>query len=311
MKPFFLLFSLFSFFTYSQENFQLSSERNEDNSISINYTKEDPGSICVFLKLEGVTNSYFNDQKITISGTSGTLIKLTPIEENKSVNYSSSSIKFLSGKCDPKPNLNFVYALPFSKNKEIKVQYLQKVTSNEENTTKNKRLWKHFQFITNSDTDSIHVSRKGIVIKVIDKYDADTSTEYSFRSNANRVTIEHKDGTLAEYSVLKKNSIKLTVGQTVFPGDFIGLAGTYDKEENKHMRFSVSYLDIKKSNIYKEQKTTLGSVSLYSSVDPLFITANGIKKLSKNSTVISDITEEQITKEMTKRERKKRAKMKY
>ena len=93
-------------------------------------------------------------------------------------------------------------------------------------------------------------------------------------------------------------------GDTVFPGQPVALTGTFDTASNTHLSFTVSYLI--EENFEKGQPSTFASFKHhYAFVDPVFWKGDGISKLSPGGEYIADFTNENITKEMTKREKKK------
>ncbi len=299
-----LLCTTVFFYGYAQDKIEISSSRNEDNSITYTYEKQTPGSHLIILDIQQISNAIPPREFITVSGRSGNLFTLKPINEKTGINFrfSYSSIR---GKYDPKPDFNFVYSLPFRKGKEIKVDELSAI---EESAGIGKpENWKAFMFTTSSRSDSVFVARKGLVVEVMEDKDRDYNLEYSFKQEANYVIIEHRDGTMARYDVLDKNSVVPEVGQTVFPGDFLAMAGTYDKLENKQLRFWVYYLNELDRDVLRNPRRMSDGNVFYSHLNPLFLTAEGTKRLKKGDFATAAIHEELITAEMSRREKKKRS----
>ncbi len=289
----------------SQEKITVSSERNDDNSITYSYQKLTPGSHFIYLDIQQIGNAIPPREFMTVTGRSGTLFTLKPINDKAGINF-SFSYGFLRGEYNPKPDFDFVYALPFKNGKEIKVDELSNIR--ERAGAAKKENWKAFQFTTSSRADSVFVARKGLVVEVVEDKDRDYNLEYSFKQEANYVIIEHKDGTLAQYGVLEKNSVVPEVGDEVFPGDFLAMAGTYDKLENKQLRFWVYYLNKIDRSVLKNPRTMADGNVFYSYLNPVFLTEEGPRKLKKGDFATAVIHEDLITQEMSKRDKKKRVK---
>jgi len=305
LKLVLFLFCLLPYRGFLQDKISVSSKRNDDNSITYNYEKEKPGNYLVYLNIQQISNAIPPRDRITISGQSGTLFTLKPISENAGINF-RFTYGYTRGKYKPKPDFNFLYCLPFKNGKEIKVDELSTIS---ESAGVSKPLnWKAFQFTTSSKSDSVFVARKGLVVEVVEKNDRDYNLEYSFKQEANYVIIEHKDGTMARYDVLEKNSVIPEEGDLVYPGDFLAMAGTYDKRENKQLRFRVFYLnELEDEVLWGSRKMSDGN-SIYSHLNPIFMTGDGPIRLKKGDFITAVINEDLVTEEMTKREKKKRSK---
>lgn len=289
----------------AQNKIDVKSERNEDNSITYSYEKRMPGNYLVYLQIQQVGNTIPPSDRITISGYSGTLFTLKPISDKAGIAF-RFRYGYLRGKYKPKPDFDFVYTLPFKNGKEVKVDEITTVSASAGVSEPNN--WKAFQFTTSSASDSVFVARKGMIVEVVENKDPDYNMEYSFKQEANYVIIEHKDGTLARYDVLEKNSVAPEEGDMVYPGDFLGMAGTYDKKENKQLRFRVYYLNkLEDEMLWGSRKMSDGN-SFYSHLNPVFMTKEGATRLKKGDFTTAMINDELITEEMTKREKRKRLK---
>lgn len=290
---------------YLQENISITSKRNDDNSITYSYEKRMPGNYLVYLNVQQIGNTTAPSDRITVSGQSGTLFTLKPISEKSGIAF-RFRYGFVRGKYKPKPDFDFVYCLPFKNGKEIRVDEISTISQTA--GVSKPSNWKAFQFTTSSESDSVFVARKGLVVEVVEKNDPDYNLEYAYKQDANYVIIEHKDGTLARYDVLEKNSVAPEEGDMVFPGDFLAMAGTYDKKENKQLRFRVFYLNqLEDEMLWGSRKMSDGN-SFYSHLNPVFMTKEGASRLKKGDFTMALINDDLITEEMTKREKKKRSK---
>lgn len=293
--------------TNSQERTEgIFYERNEDHSIDFEYVKSAPGSIFVILKFKNLTNASSNTIKKTISGFGGDLTTLRPQNTSKSIGF-SYSYRILNGNADALPQLDFKYILPFKNNKSIKVRNLNYL--GKRFGAKAPKNWTSFQFLT-TPNDTVCAIRKGIVIHVEDKYESEKSgLEYGYKNKNNYIIIEHEDGTMARYGVLKYNSTIVKVGDTVYPSAALAVAGSYDKKENSQLRLSIFYLDnsVKDLDFNEKSKETLENMThINAYVNPFFIlNPNETIQLEKNKTYTGFCNNEIIEEEMTKRELKK------
>ncbi len=303
------LFCLFLIInSYGQQKaLEITFKHNDDKSIDFYYQKISPGSTLIVLNFSRLENC--NSKRVikkTVKGTSGSLLTLKPEDEKRGINF-SYSYSYITGSSKPKINKEFKYLLPFKNGKEVlalDLHYLGKRFGN--SAPKN---WKSIQFLTNPN-DTVYTSRKGVVVEIKNEFNEDNSSEFSYKKEANHILIEHKDGTLAKYGVLKRNSMMIKVGDKVYPNTPIAITGTYDKPENSQLRFEVYYLD--KSNLdsfhLREKQTLANQKHYYAYLNPFFNTKSGVTQLNSEEKYTTSINDELIEFEMTKREKKKRGK---
>ena len=302
----FLLLVLFQFTNAQVRTDKVEYERNDDKSIDFTYSKATLGSTYVILKFKDLTNATSNTVKKTITGYGGSLVTLRPLNSNERIGF-SYSYRIVRGNVDAKPDFDFKYILPVKYKKSIKVRNLNYLGKRFGGTEP--KNWKSFQFLTEPN-DTIYAVRKGVVIRAKDNYKSGKgSKEYGYKSKANYIIIEHEDGTMANYSVLKNNSIMVNVGDTVYPSAPLAVSGTYDKEENSQLRLSIYYLDeiVKDLDFDEKSKETLGNrTHLNAYVNPFFIVnSNQTIQLEKNKTYTALCNNEIIENEMSKRELRK------
>lgn len=293
-----LLFSIQ--YLHAQNRVVITQRNNQDNSVDIYYNKDMPGTYCIYLNFSKYENTLKPERKFIIDNYSGVLCRLKPIDGNKSITYSYSYI-YKQGFPNPKFDSTFVYLLPLKNNNPIEVRYLSNLNAKyfEEEEPKN---WKAFQFIRNK-ADTICSVRKGIVVDIVDKYSVDTTNNYLYSSNRNFIMIEHKDGTYAKYEGLDNKNIFVKLGDVVLPNQPLAKLIQYDKSGNFQLRFSVYYLNEDLLEIENSKKR-----NIYGYIDPYFQTTEGIVKLASRKTYISNITENLIIKELSKKELKIRQK---
>ena len=265
-----ILFCLLVKFAFCQQKNELviNAKRNDDNSVSINYTKTNPGSYVVRLKLNNLENTYASSEIIeTIKGYSGNIITLTPNDENRGIGY-GYSYSYLKGCKENKAEKDFVYLLPYEENTTAKMRNL---TNLEESYFDGKSIesWKAFQFLFDKETP-VHAIRKGIVVDIVDNYESQEKDGIMYSSKNNHLLIEHEDGTLGHYSVLRKGSIKVAIGDKVYPYTLLATSGKYGTEEDFQVRLMIYYLTKLKFREYGDKITYKNKFNNYSYIDPVF-----------------------------------------
>jgi len=290
----------FSFFG-KEKTLTITSERNDDRSVTFFYEKSDPGDLVVYLQFTDMQNSHGSNVFKTISGSSGVFHTLHPINPDKSIRY-SYKYRYTRGKIDAKPDKEFVYTLPFKKGVKARVRKLSNINERYLNRKVNDS-WKAYQFLFKK-ADTVCAIRKGIVVKIKDgNSDYKKGTSYSSRNNS--ILIQHEDGSYALYGVLQKGSMMVNIGDKVYPQTPIAIAGNYDNEEKKEVRLLVSYVPdpsyLKKNNKKETQKNIIKKIY----IDPVFYFEEGPRRLEAKMSYVSSCSKEIIEKEMKKRERKK------
>lgn len=282
-------------------SFKISTERNSDESVSFNFEKEDFGTYYVKLTFSHVENSSTTSYQQNVRGLNGTILTLKPLVQNKPIGYSYKYI-WIRGKLNPKIDTDFVYLLPVSRLKTSLVIENSNLKSSYFNGTQ-PRNWKAYQFKVDSG-DTVFAARKGIVVDLIDGNAPDSSSTFVYKSSSNSVLIEHEDGTLAHYDVLRNGSFMVNPGDKVLPHTPLGLAGTFDTGENSQIRFYVYYLC--EDNLETPDKETMASKkNYYAFVNPVFYTNAGNVHLKTANEYTADYSSEHIQKELSKREKKK------
>lgn len=105
----------------------------------------------------------------------------------------------------------------------------------------------------------IYAARDGVVIDIEQRFDVG-GDDKSYLEKANYVTVLHSDGTMADYSHLRYNGVRVSVGQDIRRGQFLGFSGATGYGTGPHLHFSV-------------KKTVIGG--RYETVPIKFATPNG------------------------------------
>lgn len=84
----------------------------------------------------------------------------------------------------------------------------------------------------------VHAARDGVVVGIKDDSDLGGSSK-KYEWDANYILVKHPDGTLGHYVHLQKGGVKVKVGDSVKPGQFIGLSGNTGHSTGPHLHFAV------------------------------------------------------------------------
>jgi len=132
---------------------------------------------------------------------------------------------------DEREYSNVVYCLPFSKgNKFLVGQTLNGPTHKGAN-----RFAIDFTMPIGTP---VHAARTGRVIQVVQTFDQRGQVE-EMLTQANRIVIQHDDGTLAIYAHLDKDGSTVKVGQFVKVAQLIGYSGNTGFSTGPHLHFEV------------------------------------------------------------------------
>lgn len=300
---FFWMVSAFLFFfeilTLAQEqNIIVESQINSDNTASFRFTKRDFGTFYLEVIFKSLENANSTGYKGNIDSSSGNLFSIKSTDPRRSMSFSYNTT-WIRGTLNARIDSNFVYLLPVSAEKTCSV-YSQNFLYTQYFGAEKPRRWKSFQFNVN-EGDTVFAARKGLVVEVIDGFTPDTAIIFSNKANA--VIIEHEDGSLARYGVLKSGSIGVKPGDVVFPHTPLAIAGTYNEARRTQISFMVYYLTAGDFNSGKNSLVKMKHY--YSCVNPVFHTTAGNVQLKGHEEYTCNFLEEHITREMTKKEKRK------
>lgn len=305
MKPhiyiillFFLVKNLAS--NAQNKNITITFKRNADNSINFRYEKKLPGSFYLNIVFNNLQNCNKRTYKGVIKNNSGNLFKLKPVNKDKPINF-SYKYSYTRGVPNPKTDSLFTYSLPFKNGKAITILESSNLNQTYLGSEKPSK-WKSY-IINRSVSDTVCSMRKGMVVKIVNEFNTDTTTQYSYKSNMNSILIEHTDGTFASYKGFKKNSFFVKLGQTVYPQTQLGVLDAFSKDTFR-LYFNIYYLTTNILNT-KKKTTVKGYKSNSEFLTPYFYTTNGTQQLKNRTHYIIGFNNNILFKEFTKREKKK------
>jgi len=247
----FVFFFLISSFSFSQSALiTCSTKSNPDRSVSIYANCQANAEYTVkliFSSYSGYTSRSFlnsNVALVTINRGYMEIMKLIPDNSiNPSLQY---KYQYFPGRAFKKmPDTTFEYLLPASSGKKLQVTRVSsQVSSLFQQTGVNIGTEYRGTGFLYSPGDTICASRAGIVFECSDTLKTPEKTETVFMRGRNRISIEHRDGTLGIYGVLSPIKLLVKTGDEVFPGQ--PLAVFNSNGEKYIVLFSTCYLDEKK-----------------------------------------------------------------
>lgn len=116
-----------------------------------------------------------------------------------------------------------------------------------------------------------------------------------FLTLVNNILIEHNGGSVAVYKGFGEGQMEAKEGDEVLPHSFIGLVGSTPTNK-KYLSFMLYYLS---ATGFEE-----GSKAEQTFVTPVFLTTTGSSQLTNRQKYESAISNEIITKEMSRRQKK-------
>ena len=130
------------------------------------------------------------------------------------------------------PDLDYLYRLPFKKDKKYEVS--QSFNGKVSHQSKRSKYAIDFQL---NIGEPVYAARGGTVIKVIDWFTKQGGKE--LRNAANKILILHSDGTIAAYAHLDYKGSLVKEGDIVIKGQEIGASGLTGYTNGPHLHFVV------------------------------------------------------------------------
>jgi len=191
-----------------------------------------PMTIDLELTIEGMQSDLEKNEGIIVvpAKTKKFLLTKTRVAPNSREMTFAMYSKVYAGDITLKPNLDYVYLLPFSK--EGKVQVYQGYNGSFSHSGE-----KAIDFGLEIG-EKVIASRSGVVYKVVDSNSKSCMDKSCIEYN-NLVIVYHDDGTFAEYVHLKKDGAKVNIGDKVSAGDLIAYSGNTGMSSGPHLHFMV------------------------------------------------------------------------
>ncbi len=309
MKSCFVLLLLtfcFSATVFAQQRLIIcSSEQNPDRSISIYAESQAFGEYTVklvFTSLSGYTSTVNPDVAlVTVPRGRTQIAKLTPDKSAAMYSMSYTSQYFPGVALRRAPDSLFTHLLPGTEGKELLISKVRSLSETMGKQSPEDYYATGFQYQL---ADTICATRAGVIYETSDEVNEGEKKNQLFKSQRNRIGIQHKDGTLGQYSILSPIKLLVNPGDNVLPGQPLAV---FNKTGDKYtVLFSVIYLNEKKayanSNFGASQAATP-----FSTLPVIFYDAEskkGISLASNNRYPIAH-PKEIVGLELSKKDKKK------
>ena len=247
------------------------------------------------------------------------------IENNLLAHNFKYNIGAFYGCLKPNVDLNYPYLLPYKQGNSVKVikknmverikytdtksdsdfcPILYRETGNEfirKDYSLDSNVMRSTFFLLNYG-DTIYAARSGVVTSILSKEKLENLND-TFLAKISSLSIYQNDCSLATYMGI--HSVLVENKQHIEAGDPIALAGNIVYKDKGKLSFSVSYYDEILKHKFDSANAT-GNIFFYSYINPMFYTKEGgVNFLEDGKTYTAAHPEEIITREMTKKERKR------
>lgn len=278
---------------------EVSYESNNRDGYSFYATNRTPIPMIVtigFTDLRNLDASEALPYSRNVSGARTRLLTLSKQWTDQQSHFRYNT-RYYSGCLDTDPD-DIEYLLPFKEGtvaRASELSYLGEMVNRESPDD-----WYSISFLTENNTE-IHAARKGVVIDIKDG-ENDPGSNLLYTSNRNTITVVHDDCTFARYSAFRDNEIYVGEGDTVYPGQPLGIMAGDEFELGNQIRMLVYYRN-DESVVFDPMDAE--GVSNWRYVKPLFrTTQNRSLHVTSGELYESVHTEEVITAEMSRRERR-------
>jgi Peptidase family M23. len=268
----------------------------DESGVEIKATNQSNSPKIVTLNLTVLENFSTYDgnptTKTIMPNSTSSICKLRIVDKTRGTNF-NYRYQYVSGTSDVRFDPIAIYLLPIKEGKKTRIGSVTSIENYIKKDTEEKIMGYTFETEQN---DTIYAIRKGIVYGIEDGKEDYINEVY--KSDQNKLSVYHKDGTIAQYIRIKKGSALVKNGEKVEAGQPLALA--VNKMDNQALfLITFSYYDAKKS---KEQNKPFE----FTYFTPKFLTIEGkLTDLSIGETYTSTHPIDVITLEMSKREKKK------
>ncbi len=283
----------------SSSQAKVSVRRQSNNTVE--FFVEDktyPGTSTVWLYLKNLSNCTENERPFRreVQSDKERILTLRPADASRPVGF-SYAYRFFNGRLLSSVDSTYIYCMPVAAGKEVRV-----VRYDPKPDEIDKRIRESIIFTFQGEKgDTVFAMRRGKVVRVgdDDTYKR-TGQGIKISENAAGIQIEHPDGTMARYSCLDHSGMMVAPGDEVFPGTPLAFMGSYD-DKKYGVRVEIGWYGIKINDDGSERPAPVKHFA------PVFATAEGNMVLETRNTYTAVVSEELVTKEMSKKEIKARA----
>lgn len=261
--------------------------------------KDRPGTMTLFLYFDSVVNlsDPKKSWKFEIQYENQQFLSLQALNVLRSVNY-RYRYRYIYGKVDSPVNEEFVYRMPCSTTKPVRVSETVNVLDLYGKAADEQKSV-GFMFAMEKG-DMVYAIRRGLVTKIdLPEKQQNTTAGVKFTSNSTKITVEQPDGTNAWYVCVDAENLFVKEGDEVFPSTPLALAGSYDGAN-----YQVALSVYSQSSNPHEKEIRGENFLRFNELMPRFFTTSGVL-VPKSGDVYTPICNDALVMcEMSKKERK-------
>jgi hypothetical protein len=234
-KILFIFFVFISIFYHVQDSIKLKIYRENLNHSFLIYADNDefaPVSLEFNYKATNLSSTLDDKSVIVIPAKTKKFLitELKSIDQKKGTHFEDNIYYVLGDVNVYYAGTNFIYDLPFAKNKTYQIYQGYNGKFSHQNA---------FSLdFSLKQGDQVFAARAGKVVQVITKNNQNCPRKECAKFN-NEITIMQSDGTLAEYVHLKQNGSVVQLGEDILKGQLIGYSGSTGWTNGPHLHFSV------------------------------------------------------------------------
>ncbi|MCH7397352.1 M23 family metallopeptidase [Belliella sp. DSM 107340] len=286
-----LLVALFSPFLVDAQVRLYTQEDRKGNKVLISENKDffSYSVIIDLIEFENLDTREVSGRYFIAKPGKNVLAKMKVKDSKKESNLEFNS-QIVRGKYNPDFKDKIPFLLPVKEGLEVKVSKVisDGVVSYDDLDKKSAGVLIHF-----NEPTFICAPRKGIVTKIVDG-SASGFNQIDFDEEDNYIEFYHEDGTFSRLYVFKSKTLRIKVGDTVYPGMELAESAVLNQQSEPYVRF-VRLLTIREGYEFKQRNEEVAFVS----------SANSSLKPENGFKMISVHPERWIMSEMTKKEIKK------
>jgi len=285
----------------------VNSQRNQDNSVSIFTESQAYGDYTVkliFTTLNGYSANHSlngNVGLVTVGRGKQEVIRLTP-QRSGGINSYQYRYEYFPGRALTKtPDSSFLYLLPSKPGHDVRIS---KVSSLEERLGQKRSDDFYSTGFVYKLGDTICASRGGVIYASSQEVKEGEKLTQFYKSERNKISIQHKDGSISDYSILAPIQLIVSAGDNVLPGQPLAV---FNKESEKYtVLLATFYLDEKK--VLRENNENNGNRPSYITYIPTYFYFGENDKpshLELNKLYTAQTSNSIVTAEMSNRDKKK------
>ncbi len=281
----------------TEPNLTLHERLCPDNSLEVIAEREGYGSFTVDIVFTRLDNCSAEPIQSKLVSHDGTILTLRPLDPTQPV-HAEYYYDWIQARVDPPADRSFVYRLPCGTAHPVTAVSLSHYEAGIlRGNFSDFRTWQ----LTLEKNDTVFAMRRGEVVRIDGFRESGTSAGTAMYAPDNQIYIQHADGTIAHYSLLRNGSLLVREGDKVGPDTPLAMAGAGAPNEYA-VRIAVYYYESVDRKSPRSGSSNFRKVYL----DPLFATADrGETRLTDGCEYRPKVTRKLLRAERPRDERRK------